>query len=87
MKAMQDQKKQWQKRRLHKVTSSDVQLSKRWLVVYDHDGSPVDSCMFMHRQKAEIFVSEQKTPQKYRIEQAALMPIQMAEAFLFGDTR
>lgn len=86
MKALENRTKKWRKPKVHKVMSSQVQLSKRWLVVYDHDGSPVDGCIFMHRKKAELFVFEQKHPEKFRIEQAAIMPVSMAEAFLFGSS-
>jgi len=85
MKAQVNRLKKWQKAKVPKIMSTQVQLSKRWLVVYDHDGSPVDGCIFMHKKKAEDYKAAQKSPEKYRVEQAALMPVTMAEALLFGD--
>jgi hypothetical protein len=87
MKKSEDRSKIWQKKKLPKVVSSKVQLSKRWLVVYDHDGSPVDGAIFMHKNKADDFRMEKKDPSKYRVEQAAIMPNHMCEEFLFGATR
>jgi hypothetical protein len=85
MKTQANRLKKWQKGKVNKIMSDKIQLCKRWVVVYDHDGSLVDGCIFMHRKKAELFVFEQKHPEKFRVEQAALMPVSMAEAFLFGS--
>ncbi len=81
MRSAADKGKRW---RVTKVQSNEVQLCKRWVVVYDHDGSPVEGCCFMHANKAEAFVAEQKHPEKFRVAQAALMPNAMAEKLLFG---
>lgn len=84
MKSVHDKHKIW---RVKSVQSSVVQICKRWAVVYRHDGSPVDGAVFMHRNKAEVFLLAQKRPDAYRIEQIAIMSSDMAEHLLFGDVR
>ena len=56
--------------------------SKRWLVVYDHDGSPVDAGMFANKAQAIKMASAMKRPEKYRVEQVAVMSAAMAERLL-----
>lgn len=55
---------------------------KRWAVVYDHDGAPVDGNLYIHKAKAESRLSGFTHPEKMRVEQVAVMSAQMAEALM-----
>lgn len=59
-----------------------VQPCKRWTVVYDHDGSPVDGCTYVHRSKAEKRMKGMNDPTKFRVEQIAIMSVSVAEKLL-----
>jgi hypothetical protein len=59
-----------------------VQPCKRWTVVHAHDGSPVDGCTYVHKDKAEKRMQGMADPAKFRIERIAIMSIAIAEALL-----
>ena len=52
---------------------------KRWCVVYDHDGAPVDGNLYVHKFKAEKRLSASTKEKKLRVEQVAVMSVEMAE--------
>jgi len=56
--------------------------SKRWLVVHNHDGSPVDAGMFANKAQAIKMKNAMNRPEKYRVEKAAIMSASMAERLL-----
>lgn len=39
---------------------------KRWCVVFKHDKSPLDECLFIHKSKAELKMNEM--PNKTKLE-------------------
>ena len=45
-----------------------VQPCKRWVVVFDHDGQPVEGWMYVHKSKAEQQINKTKNKDKFRIE-------------------
>lgn len=59
-----------------------VQLCKRWCVVYEHDGSPMDGCLYVHKDKAEKRIKGADKPGKFRVERVAIMSAEMAERLL-----
>ena len=59
-----------------------VQPCKRWTVVYDHDGSPVDGCTYIHKDKAEKRMKGMNDPAKFRVERVAIMSLSVAEKLL-----
>jgi|DEB0MinimDraft_3_1074331.scaffolds.fasta_scaffold267179_2 hypothetical protein len=63
--------------------------SKRWVVVFDHDGSPVEGWMYVHKHKAESQISKCKNPHKYRVEQVAIMGVDLANSLMeaYGNNR
>jgi len=50
-------------------------LFKRWIVVYKHDGSPVDFALFVHKSKAELFRQIQSNADKLEVRQFNLTEI------------
>lgn len=50
-----------------------VQPCKRWVVVFSHDGQPVEGWMYVHKIKAEQQVNKAKDPTKYRVEQVSII--------------
>jgi len=51
----------------------NVQPCHRWVVVFAHDGQPVEGWMYVHKQKAEQQVRNAPAG-KYRVEQVCIMP-------------
>ena len=49
----------------------NVQPCKRWVVVFAHDGQPVEGWMYVHKHKAEQQAA--KKPDKYRVEQVCIV--------------
>lgn len=56
--------------------------SKRWVVVFDHDGSPVEGWMYVHKHKAEQQVNNAKNKNKYRVEEVAIMSVDLANSLM-----
>lgn len=50
-----------------------VQPCKRWIVVYSHDGQPVEGWMYVHKSKAEQQANNGKNKGKYRVEQVSIV--------------
>jgi hypothetical protein len=63
-----------------------VQPCKRWTLVHDHDGSPVDGCTYVHKDKAQKRMLGMSDPAKFRIERVAIMSAAIAEMLLTGKT-
>ena len=59
-----------------------VQLCKRWCVVYAHDGSPMDGCLYVHKDKAEKRLKGTDSVEKFKVERVAVMSVEMAERLL-----
>lgn len=59
-----------------------VQLCKRWCVVYAHDGSPIDGCLYVHKDKAEKRLKGADSTEKFKVERVAVMSVEMAERLL-----
>lgn len=59
-----------------------VQLCKRWCVVYAHDGSPMDGCLYIHKDKAEKRLKGADGTEKFKVERVAIMSVEMAERLL-----
>lgn len=59
-----------------------VQICKRWCVVYSHDGSPMDGCLYVHKSKAEKRLKGADKADKFKVEQVAVMSVEMAERLL-----
>ena len=59
-----------------------VQPCKRWTVVHDHDGSPVDGCTYVHKDKAQKRMAGMSSPEKFRVERIAIMSIAIADRLL-----
>ena len=62
-----------------------VQPCKRWTIVYDHDGAPVDGCTYVHKDKAEKRMNGMSDPTKFRIERIAIMSAFLAEKLLMPN--
>jgi hypothetical protein len=56
--------------------------SKRWVVVFDHDGSPVEGWMYVHKHKAEAQINNCKNKGKFRVEQVAIMSVDLANSLM-----
>lgn len=63
-----------------------VQLCKRWCVVYAHDGSPMDGCLYVHKDKAEKRLKGADSSEKFRVERVAIMSVEMAEKLISPHT-
>jgi len=63
-----------------------VQPCKRWAVVYDHDGAPVEGCTYIHKDKAVKRMKGMHDPSLFRVERIAIMSIAMAEK-LIGSSK
>lgn len=50
-------------------------MFKRWIVVYKHDGSPVDGGIFVHKAAAEKFLGKQANASKLSVKQLNLSEI------------
>jgi hypothetical protein len=60
----------------------NVQPCKRWTIVYDHDGAPVEGCTYVHKAKAQKRMKGMSDPKKFRVEQVAIMSVSMANQLL-----
>jgi len=60
----------------------NVQPCKRWTVVFDHDGAPVDGCTYVHKSKAEKRMKGMSDASNFRVEQIAIMSVSMANQLL-----
>jgi len=47
--------------------------SKRWVVVFDHDGQPVEGWMYVHKHKAQQQIEKCKNKNKYRVEEVCII--------------
>ena len=56
--------------------------SKRWGVVHDHDGSPIDGCLYIHKEKAIKRQQGVPNPEKFRVEMLAVMSVEMADSLM-----
>ena len=56
--------------------------SKRWCVVHDHDGSPMDGCLYIHKAKAIKRQQGVPNPEKFRVEMVAVMSVEMADSLM-----
>lgn len=59
-----------------------VQPCKRWVVVFAHDGQPVEGWMYVHKVKAEQQIAKCKTPNKYRVEQISIVSSTVMDSIL-----
>jgi hypothetical protein len=58
-----------------------AQACTRWVVVYAHDGQPVEGWMYVHKHKAEQQVQNAK-PSKYRVEEVCIVPKRLMDHLL-----
>lgn len=56
--------------------------SKRWIVVFAHDGQPVEGWMYVHKHKAEEQASKAKNKDKYRVEQVSIISSETMDELL-----
>lgn len=47
---------------------------ERWVVVFAHDGAPVDSCLFAGKPQAEKARRKMKSPDRYDVVKMVLEP-------------
>jgi hypothetical protein len=59
-----------------------IQPCKRWTVVHVHDGSPVDGCTYIHKDKAQKRMDGMSNPSLFSVERIAIMSISTAERLL-----
>lgn len=57
-----------------------VQPCKRWSVVYNHDGQPVDGWQFVHKRAATR--RAEKKPDVYRVEQVCIIAAETMDEIL-----
>lgn len=55
---------------------------KRWAVVHDHDGSPIDGNLYVHKAKAIRRKNNHQNPEKFRVEQVAIISSDMADLLM-----
>lgn len=55
---------------------------KRWVVVFAHDGQPVEGWMYVHKVKAEQQIAKCKNKEKYRVEQIAVLSADIMDQLL-----
>lgn len=55
---------------------------KRWCVVHEHDGSPMDGCLYVHKAKAIKRQQGAANPEKFRVEMVAIMSVEMADSLM-----
>jgi hypothetical protein len=60
----------------------NVQPCKRWVVVYAHDGQPVEGWMYVHKVKAEQQIAKCKDSTKYRVEEISIVSSSVMDALL-----
>lgn len=60
-----------------------VQPCTRWVVVYAHDGQPVEGWMYVHKHKAEQQAAK-APPGKFRVEQVCIVPKALMDHLLQG---
>ncbi len=58
-----------------------AQACTRWVVVYTHDGQPVEGWMYVPKHKAEQQVQNGK-PGKYRVEEVCIVPKRLMDHLL-----
>ncbi len=58
-----------------------VQPCTRWVVVYAHDGQPVEGWMYVHKHKAEQQVRNAPVG-KYRCEEVCIVPKSLMDHLL-----
>jgi hypothetical protein len=56
--------------------------SKRWIVVFAHDGQPVEGWMYVHKHKAEEQASKAKNGGKFRVEQVCIISAETMDELL-----
>lgn len=58
-----------------------VQACTRWVVVFAHDGQPVEGWMYVHKHKAEQQVKNAPAG-KYRVEEVCIVPKRLMDHLL-----
>lgn len=59
-----------------------VQPCKRWVVVFAHDGQPVEGWMYIHKSKAEQQINKTKNKDKFRIEHVCILSAETMDELL-----
>lgn len=62
----------------------------RWAVVYKHDQTPIDGCLYVHRSKANKRMYGLANPSKFEVIEVAVMPLEVAHRIiesLGGETK
>lgn len=54
----------------------------RWAVVYDHDSMPIEGTLYVHKAKANKRRAGLQNPEKFRVEEVAVMPVAIAHRII-----
>lgn len=63
-----------------------AQACSRWVVVFAHDGQPVEGWMYVHKHKADQQAANAKDG-KYRVEEVCIVPRPVMEHLLTISAR
>lgn len=63
----------------------DITMCRRWAVVFDHDGSPLDGCIFNHKPAAVKALKAQPNNERLRIERVCILSDAVVEELLKRD--
>jgi hypothetical protein len=56
----------------------------RWAVVYDHDSMPIEGTLYTHKAKANKRRAGLQNPDKFRVAEVAVMPLEVARRLIAG---
>jgi len=52
---------------------TEATICRRWIVAFEHDGSPVDGCIFISKPAAEAALKALKRPSKYTVKRVCIL--------------
>jgi hypothetical protein len=64
---------------------TEATICRRWIVAFDHDGSPVDGCIFISKPAADAAVKSMKRPEKYRVRRVCILSDEVVDNLLRQD--
>ena len=54
----------------------------RWAVVHNHDSMPIEGTLYVHQAKANKRRAGLQSPDKFRVEEVAVMPVDVARRLI-----
>jgi hypothetical protein len=57
-------------------------LCTRWSVLYKHDKTPIEGCLYIHKAKAEKRMLGMKNPENFEVGQICVLPQEVMNRIL-----